>query len=134
AGLAGDEQAFALIVGRYQAALLKAAISRMSRRELAEEAVQETFLSAHRWLATYDSRYSFRTWLWTILLKQCSRQAKREAKQTPLFQSGDSAAGRCETDSASTQSPLSTLLARESSERLHELLARLPAMQADALR
>jgi len=53
-------------------------------REVVEEAVQETFLCAHRWLATYDSRYSFRTWLWTILLNQCSRQAKREARQSRL--------------------------------------------------
>src|SRR5688572_9799914 len=81
AALAGEETAFAQLVGRYQCALLRAAFSRMGRRELAEEAVQESLLCAHRWLATYDSRYSFRTWLWTILLNQCSRQAKREARQ-----------------------------------------------------
>src|SRR6476659_5800777 len=82
AALAGDERAFALLVARYQAPLHKAAISRLGRRELAEEAVQEAFLCAHRWLATYDSQYSFRTWLWTILLNQCSRQAKREARHS----------------------------------------------------
>src|SRR5215475_12846375 len=82
AALEGEEQAFALVVNRYQGPLLKAAVSRLGRRELAEEAVQEAFLCAHRWLATYDSRYSFRTWLWTVLLNQCSRQAKREAKHT----------------------------------------------------
>src|SRR6185369_5406289 len=82
AALEGDEQAFALLVTRYQAALHKAAISRLGRRELAEEALQETFLCAHRWLATYDSQYSFRTWLWTILLNQCSRKAKSESRNT----------------------------------------------------
>src|SRR5215212_5266005 len=80
AALEGEEQAFALLVDRYQAALHKAAISRLGRRELAEEAVQEAFLCAHRWLATYDSQYSFRTWLWTILLNQCSRKAKSESR------------------------------------------------------
>src|SRR5690606_29895127 len=80
ASLAGAEEAFALLVERYRRPLLKAARSRLNRPELAEEAVQEALLSAHRWLATYDSRFSFRTWLWTILLNQCSRLAKRESK------------------------------------------------------
>src|SRR5262245_14756206 len=128
ATLAGDEQAFALLVARYQAALVRAAISRVGRREIAEEAVQETFLCAHRWLATYDSRFSFRTWLWTILLNQCSRQAKREAKHVAT---GEAAPAR---DTCPRISPLEQLLARETSERVHELLARLPEVQADALR
>jgi RNA polymerase sigma-70 factor (ECF subfamily) len=129
ATLAGDEEAFALLMRRYQGALLKAAISRVGRREIAEEAVQEALLCAHRWLATYDSRFSFRTWLWTILLNQCARHGKREARQSvqaggePVF-----------TELAASTSPLDALLARETSERLHELLARLPEAQADALR
>src|SRR6186997_3689518 len=83
AALAGDQSAFALLVERYRAPLAKAAYSRLGRRELAEEAVQEALLCAHRWLGTYDSRYSFRTWLWTIVLNQCSRLAKREARHSP---------------------------------------------------
>src|SRR5436190_18812808 len=80
AALEGEEHAFALLVARYQGPLHKAAMSRLGRRELAEEAVQEAFLCAHRWLATYDSQFSFRTWLWTILLNQCSRKAKSESR------------------------------------------------------
>jgi RNA polymerase sigma-70 factor (ECF subfamily) len=128
ATLAGEEEAFALLVGRYQGPLLRAAVSRLSRREIAEEAVQETFLCAHRWLATYDSRFSFRTWLWTILLNQCSRQAKREGKQWRGQGTGDR--GQSET----RHSPLNQLLARETSEQVQELLSRLPEVQADALR
>jgi RNA polymerase sigma-70 factor (ECF subfamily) len=92
--------------------------------------VQETFLCAHRWLATYDSRFSFRTWLWTILLQQCSRQAKREARS--------GAVGWAEPTTGlnanSTMAPLDRLLARETADQLHELLAQLPEAQADALR
>jgi RNA polymerase sigma-70 factor, ECF subfamily len=131
AALAGEDEAFAIIARRYQGPLFKAAMSRLGRRELAEEAVQETFLCAHRWLATYDSRYSFRTWLWTILLNQCSRQGKREARHRPP-------AGRSMPAADSSRDaepcPLDQLLARESCERVHELLARLPEVQADALR
>jgi RNA polymerase sigma-70 factor (ECF subfamily) len=133
AALAGHDDAFAWLVSRHQSALLKAAMSRLSRRELAEEALQETFLCAHRWLATYDSRYSFRTWLWTILLNQCSRQAKREAKQIAAKASGQ-LPNEGEISTGTSQSPLGRLLARENSDRLQELLARLPVVQADALR
>jgi RNA polymerase sigma-70 factor (ECF subfamily) len=126
AALAGDDDAFALLMQRYQAALFRLALSRLAKRELAEEVVQETFLAAHRWLATYDSRYSFRTWLWSVLLSQCVRQAKREARQTSETLGQEPAIEHA--------SPLSAVLARESHERVHELLARLPAPQADALR
>jgi RNA polymerase sigma-70 factor (ECF subfamily) len=129
ATLAGEEEAFALLVARYQAALLRAATSRLTQRELAEEAVQETFLCAHRWLATYDSRFSFRTWLWTILLNQCSRQAKRESRQNRMTVF-------CVAKHSHTESghPLELLLARETSKQVQELLNRLPDAQADALR
>ena len=128
AALAGEEQAFVLLARRYQPALVRTAISRLGRREIAEEAVQETLLCAHRWLATYDSRYSFRTWLWTILLNQCSRQAKREAKHA-IATPDELERGECRRSL-----PLEQLLAREASQRLHELLAQLPEVQADALR
>jgi len=134
AALAGEEEAFGLLVARYQGPLLRAAISRLARREWAEDAVQETFLCAHRWLATYDSRFSFRTWLWTILLHQCSRHAKREAKQAAAAAGAEVRGGRGEVAGGLHLSPLGQLLARENCERLHELLARLPAVQADALR
>lgn len=125
--LAGESEAFAQLVRRYQPALLRAAVSRLGRRQWAEEAVQETFLCAHKWLPSYDSRYSFRTWLWTILLNQCSRLAKREQRQ-PAAAPAD-AEPLCRS-----ASPLAQLLARESSERLHDLLSQLPQVQADALR
>lgn len=143
AALDGDEQAFALLVERYQAALLKAAISRLFRRELAEEAVQEAFLCAHRWLATYDSQFSFRTWLWTILLNQCSRKAKSESRQHvawagPIIDRGTAVPTTADLSnhepSRTQPQPLDELLASETNEQLHELLSRLPEAQADALR
>ncbi|MEX2173380.1 MAG: RNA polymerase sigma factor [Pirellulaceae bacterium] len=130
AALAGERQAFAHLVGRYRGPLLRAAISRLGRPALAEDVVQEAFLCAHRWLHTYDSRYSFRTWLWSILLNQCSRHAKREARHTVDASDRTSPAERV----CPQRSPLEQLLAREEGERLNDLLARLPEAQADALR
>lgn len=135
AARAGQRQAFALLVERYEGPLLRAALSRLARREWAEEAVQETFLSAHRWLDTYDSRYSFRTWLWTILLNQCSRVARREGRHAAAIDAaGQHDDRQWHEPPGRDASPLEILLARESRERVRELLARLPEVQADALR
>jgi RNA polymerase sigma-70 factor, ECF subfamily len=138
ASLAGEEEAFERLVERYRGPLLKAAVSRLSRPELAEEAVQEAFLAAHRWLSTYDSRYSFRTWLWTILLNQCSRMAKRESRHEAgpgtETSSGRSARREQQEPVCGSASPLDAILARESSDQMRAMLARLPEAQADALR
>jgi RNA polymerase sigma-70 factor (ECF subfamily) len=130
AALAGDEGAFARLAERYQGPLLNAARSRLADRQLAEDAVQEALLCAFRWLHTYDSRYSFRTWLWTILLNQCSRIAARR-KKLPAAATPDQSPAPI---LPAADSPVEQLLARENADRLHQLLARLPDVQADALR
>jgi RNA polymerase sigma factor (sigma-70 family) len=61
------------------------------------------------------------------LLNQCSRIAKREPQRAALSSAPDEPADYC-------SSPLAKLLVRETSDRVHELLARLPEVQADALR
>lgn len=137
ATLAGRREAFDLIVRRYQRALAFVARGKLGQADLADDVVQDTFLCAVKWLHTYDSRYSFRTWLWTILINQCSRAAHKVGRQRSLL------AGQCrdaasrspsEQCISSEASPLERILARESAQRLHELLARLPETQADALR
>jgi RNA polymerase sigma-70 factor (ECF subfamily) len=101
----------------------------LGRRDWAEDVVQETFLCAYKWLAGYDSRYSFRTWLWTILLNQCNRHFQRRVRQV---ESVDSAAQGQLTSSEA--SPPESLLAKERAEQLNRELAGLPPEQADALR
>ena len=135
--LAGRREAFDLIVGRYQRALAYVARGRLGNADLADDVVQETFLCALKWLHTYDSKYSFRTWLWTILLNQCSRSAKKIGRQQRVFSAaGDYRGGNPDATllTSDEASPLDGLLARESAGRLQELLARLPENQADAVR
>ena len=78
--LAGDQERFGELVRRYERPLRCVARSRLGREDWAEDVVQETFLAALRWLESYDSRYSFRTWLWTILLNQCHRCWKKNSR------------------------------------------------------
>jgi RNA polymerase sigma-70 factor (ECF subfamily) len=133
---AGETQTFAELVRRYQGPLVRVARSRLGRVDWAEDVMQETFLAAFRSCSSYDPRYSFRTWLWTILLNQCHGHYQRRMRSVPL--SGSTA--DCEQATAEREqadpgdSPLSTLLAKERSDELESLLAQLSVVQADALR
>lgn len=135
--LGGDQAAFQTLVRRYEAPLQRLAASRLGRHDWAEDVVQETFLWAFKSLGSYDSRYSFRTWLWTILLNQCNRHYQRRMRQAAL-ESQSQSSRRMTSEGAplvcSSASPAEMLLAKERSERLAEVLAELPEVQADALR
>ncbi len=138
--LAGDRDRFAELVGRYHGPLLRLAYSRLGRREWAEDVVQEAFLNAFKSLHTYNSTYSFRTWLWRILLNQCHRHHQRRDRRASMRSLGepslenDSTTARHPARWYATDSPQETLLAAERAERLHKVLDQLPDAQADALR
>jgi RNA polymerase sigma-70 factor (ECF subfamily) len=136
--LAGDDRAFNELARRVRPALLRVAASRLGRRDLAEDAVQETLLAAYRFRHSYDQRFRFRTWLWTILLRECQRvQTKLARRQPPAFLP-PIADNRCSSFTgdrvASDPGGLENLLAREQRDRLEDLLRRLSIQQADALR
>ncbi len=138
--LAGDRDEFAKLVDRYHSALLGVAYSRLGRREWAEDVVQEALLNAFKSLHTYDSQYSFRTWLWTILLNQCHRHYKKQMRVDSVRAWSEQtttdaiAAQQTANQLQSTESPSDQLMATERSDRLNALLDQLPEKQADALR
>lgn len=132
---AGHRDRFATLVERYQRPLLRVARSRLGRVDWAEEAVQETFLSAFKSAHTFDLSCNFRTWLWTILLNQCRTLYRRRARepwsQTQVTSRDGSEALEKPTNEAA---PLACLLAKERTARLAALLDGLSEAQADALR
>jgi RNA polymerase sigma-70 factor (ECF subfamily) len=133
---AGDHARFEELVHRYRPALLRVARSRLARADWAEDAAQETLLAAFKSRHTFDPQRGFRTWLWTILLNQCRRLEARRTRRPRVTceadRTGEEPSPQPAADAAPL--PLEQLLARERTELLDALLARLPATQADALR
>lgn len=132
----GESACFDELVRRYQGPLFRVARSRLGRADWAEEVVQETFLAAFKSCASYDPRFNFRTWLWTILLNQCRGHYQRRMRSVPLEPSSDhgaAAAVENEEDPASS-SPLVELLVKERAEQLELLLGQLSQAQSDAIR
>ncbi len=98
--------------------------------------MQETFLAVFKSCNSYNPRYSFRTWLWTILLNQCRAHYQRRMRGVPVepldAKREESLAPPADEQQAA--SPLAALLAKERAAALQALLARLSTVQADALR
>ncbi|HSQ29819.1 MAG TPA: sigma-70 family RNA polymerase sigma factor [Gemmatimonadaceae bacterium] len=82
AALAGDGAAFAMLVDRHSPACLRFARRMLGSREDAEDAAQEAFVRAHRALARYDGRTSFRTWLMSILVNRCRTAMLQRHRRT----------------------------------------------------
>jgi RNA polymerase sigma-70 factor (ECF subfamily) len=132
--LAGDSEQFSELARRYRGGLWRAAKSRLGDSDKADDAVQEALLNAYKWLASYDSRFSFRTWLWTILLNQCRRSLGKTAKRREQQASDKECAPSFAELVGREACPHESALIQERAEVLERLLDRLQESQADALR
>jgi RNA polymerase sigma-70 factor, ECF subfamily len=81
---AGDERAFAGLVDRYHASMLRVARAFVPSRAVAEEVVQETWLAALRQLDRFEGRASFRTWLFRILVNRAKTRGAGERRSVPF--------------------------------------------------
>jgi RNA polymerase sigma-70 factor (TIGR02943 family) len=81
-------------VDRYGDALLRFALARVDRREVAEDLVQETFLAAWQGRTSFDGRSSLGTWLCGILRRKVADYYRRVGKERVLAEIGaDDGAG-----------------------------------------
>jgi RNA polymerase sigma-70 factor, ECF subfamily len=79
-----DEQAFAALVDRYHARLVRLARLFVANEAVAEEVVQETWIGVLQGIDRFEGRSSFRTWLFRILTNQAKRRGQREARSLPF--------------------------------------------------
>lgn len=75
ASLSGSDVAFDELVVRYQERLLRFLLTRSASREDAEDAIQDTFISAYRYLYSFNARWRFSTWLYRIALRNVASHA-----------------------------------------------------------
>jgi RNA polymerase sigma-70 factor (ECF subfamily) len=68
---AGDQEAFSRLMEMYQTPIFNLAYRMLGDGAEAEDAAQETFLRAYTRLATYDTKRSFKTWLFSIASHHC---------------------------------------------------------------
>jgi RNA polymerase sigma-70 factor, ECF subfamily len=80
----GDESAFAELVDRHHAAMVRLATSYVRSRAVAEEVTQEAWLGVLQSLPRFEGRSSLRTWIFRILANQAKTRAERERRTVPF--------------------------------------------------
>ncbi len=73
AAKAGSATAFADLVREYRVRLLRFLLTRCASHADAEDALQDTFLAAYRYLNSYDPRWRFSTWLYRIAIRNAQK-------------------------------------------------------------
>ena len=69
--LSGDQQAYAVLVNRYQNYVFTLSLRMVKSREDAEEVAQDVFIKAYKYLADFRGASKFTTWLYTIVNNTC---------------------------------------------------------------
>ena len=80
----GDEAAFAALVARLHGPLMRLVSGHVHDRAIAEDVVQETWLTCLDRLPTFEGRSSFKTWVFGIALNIARSRRRRERRWLPF--------------------------------------------------
>lgn len=69
---AGEKNAFATLVSRWQDKVYTQCYRQLGNEELAQEAAQEIFIKLYKGLGSFQFQAKFSTWLFRIVLNHCS--------------------------------------------------------------
>lgn len=91
----GSVDAFDVLARRYQVPLLRFIARRFRHAADAEDVCQETFVRAFGAIETFDTRRSFRPWLFSIAFRQGVTAVRREqVRRTDVLAEDDRLPGR----------------------------------------
>ena len=110
--LAGDAEAYACLVHRYQDEYFRFAVRMLGGREDADEALQSAFLRAFRALSQCRDPERFGAWLHRIVANECRSKAAMRGRRERRFARDDDA-----LESALTEHPAESAAIREEIER-----------------
>jgi RNA polymerase sigma-70 factor (ECF subfamily) len=143
----GDEQVFSELVDRWSQIMLRLALSRVESRAVAEEVVQDAWLTVLRSLDRYERRSTFRTWVLGIVVNLARSRARAERREVPL--SPESAPSVAQArflpathprwpyhwaiEPAAWRTPEDELLAGETRKIIHDAIDALPPAQREVI-
>jgi RNA polymerase sigma-70 factor, ECF subfamily len=146
----GDEQAFQSLVARLHAPMLRLAMGYVHDRDLAEDVVQESWLTVFRSLDRFEARSSLKTWILGIALNTARSRWRKERRVLPFSSlwRRDEPEGRGPTVDRSrfdsggnwkeipdswSNVPESRLLSQETMQRVRDAVDKLPPAQREVL-
>ncbi|HEV2027655.1 MAG TPA: RNA polymerase sigma factor [Candidatus Dormibacteraeota bacterium] len=81
---AGDEAAFQSLIQRYHGPMLRLAMTYVGDRGVAEDVVQESWLTCVRSLDRFEGRSSLKTWIFGIVINIARARRRKEARILPF--------------------------------------------------
>ena len=84
----GDEAAFAALVDRYHASLIRVARLYVASEAAAEEVAQETWLGVLQGLEGFQGRCTLKAWIFTILANIARSRGARDKRMLPMSSLG----------------------------------------------
>jgi RNA polymerase sigma-70 factor (ECF subfamily) len=85
---AGDEDAFRLLLDRYDAPLRRVARTYVATDTAADEVVQDTWLGVLRGIDRFEQRSSLKTWIFRILMNIARTRGTRDKRSVPFSSLG----------------------------------------------
>src|SRR5205823_3776546 len=82
--LAGNTEAFEILVVRYQRVLFTVAMRMLGDYDEASDATQNAFIRAYRRLGTFDGERRFFSWIYRILVNECLNNRRDRRPHDPL--------------------------------------------------
>jgi RNA polymerase sigma-70 factor (ECF subfamily) len=76
----GNDAVFGLLIDRYYGAMMRVAMTYVNSRPVAEEVVQETWMSVIENIDHFEGRSSLKTWIFRILTNYAKTRAQRESR------------------------------------------------------
>ncbi len=126
---AGDVQAYATIVKRFQGPLMTLCTALLRDRQAAEELAQDTLVRAYERLDLFDVRQPMKPWLCKIAYRLAQQQWRARSRELARREAAAPMIGPDRGDPG----PVETLLADERSELLWQAVSRLPMAQRTAI-
>lgn len=130
---AGEDQAFRLLVERYQRELFHFLIRFVGDRAAAEDVFQESFLQVHNAIAGFDSSRRFKPWLFTISANKARdwlrrNRLSRQSLSAPISGNSQDDAQTSFIDllPAPEVGPASEIETRELHEQVRTIVAEMP--------
>ncbi|MHC4712269.1 MAG: sigma-70 family RNA polymerase sigma factor [Planctomycetota bacterium] len=126
----GTRAAFAELVHRYQGRIINFIYRTLGDMERSEELAQESFLRAFRKAHSFNNRYRFSTWLYTIARNLTSNELRDRSRRPTPYTIDDedwAAANQVAHDgrNKAIEDPQASLIDKEMKQALEKALGRL---------
>lgn len=133
---AGDQQAFGLLVAKYQRRLMRLVMRLVRDPAEAEDVTQEAFIKAYRALSSFRGESAFYTWLYRIGINAAKTWLVSSGRRAPTSTEVDNeeAEGHDNAEPLrDTDTPERILMSRQIAQTVNTALDHLPEDQRTAI-